>query len=62
MKRKQVVIQKTEIHLDPRYPSVRPWDWRLCRRCGSLFPNRCPCCDSDKLSDKSRLIVRAAQA
>ena len=62
MKRKKVVIQKTEIHLDPRYASARPWDWRLCRTCESLIPHRCPRCGSNKLRDNPSLIVRTARA
>ena len=62
MKRKNAIIQRTEIHLDPRYASARPWDWRLCRMCESLIPHRCPRCGSDQLSDKPSHIIRAALA
>ena len=60
MKRKNVILQKTEIHLDPRYASARPWDWRVCLTCEALIPHRCPRCGSDKLSDKPRDVIHAA--
>jgi len=60
MKRKDVIVQKTEIRLDPRYASARPWDWWLCRTCEALIPHRCPRCGSDKLTHKSSHVIRAA--
>jgi len=62
MKRKNAIIPQVDTRLDPRYASARPWDWRYCRTCKSLIPNRCRCCGSDQLSDKPGHIIRAALA
>jgi ribosomal protein L40E len=62
MKKRTMRTQATEIHLDPRYASARPWDWRVCRTCEALIPHRCPRCGSDQLSDKPCHIIRTALA
>jgi ribosomal protein L40E len=60
MKKNSIRVQETDIHLDPRYASARPWDWRVCRTCEALIPQRCPRCGSDKLSDKPKDVIHAA--
>ncbi len=64
MNRKQKPIPKQPrpkpSQRDPRYASVRPWDWRLCRDCGHLIPKCCSRCGGTHFTERPGEIIAAA--
>jgi hypothetical protein len=50
--------KKNDNRRDPRYASVRAWDWRLCLDCDTLVSERCPFCGGDNFTKSPGAIIR----